>query len=149
MSTVIIILFLLVIAVLLARWARERQSPGAVQHLEELPPHASTWHCVAIQRGKDSCAAARVLAGKRFLPREAPQLPLSVCTSAACECAYLHFKDRRHSKRRAVDEGLATSPYDGAEFGGTERREPKRDLRRDPDKQQQQPRNEATDYFNR
>ncbi len=144
MSTVIIILFLLVIAVLLARWARERQSTGAAEHLEELPPHASTWHCVAIQRGQDSCAAARELAGKRFLPRAAPQLPLSECTSAACECAYLHFKDRRHIKRRTDDEGLAASPYDGAE-----RREPRRARRRNLDKQQQQPRDEATDYFNR
>jgi hypothetical protein len=41
------------------------------------------------------------LRAKRFLARDAPVLPLQGCTlSAACNCIYRHYTDRRAGSRR-------------------------------------------------
>lgn len=78
------------------------------------------YHCVAIKRGSSSCAAANDLEGRRFLPAEAPLLPLPTCnTVAACRCRYARFDDRRDDERRrphAMGRGFVDAT------GGMERR---------------------------
>jgi len=61
---------------------------------------------VSIATGWPSCKAARELEGQRFLPREAPQLPLPGCDQGACECAYQHHGDRRDGPRRDAELGV-------------------------------------------
>jgi hypothetical protein len=59
------------------------------------------WSAVRIDPDKAACAKAMALQGKRFLGRDAPALPLKGCTrSAACNCIYRHYADRRAGPRR-------------------------------------------------
>jgi len=61
--------------------------------------------------------AATQARGLRFLPTDAPRLPMAACTMpAACACTYRHHADRRARRRRASDLGI------GGRYGGTERR---------------------------
>jgi hypothetical protein len=69
------------------------------------------WHAVEIRGGTNSCAAVRALSGKRYLPGEAPALPLPDCDCGArCECRYRHHEDRRRGPRRTADGALVTPP---------------------------------------
>lgn len=90
--------------------------------------NAHPYHCVSISYRKDACAAVARLDGKRFLPHEAPQLPLAGCDAAACRCRYVHHEDRREDDRRtpqAVSRGLASaSGYSERRSGGDRRRNP-------------------------
>ena len=59
------------------------------------------WSAVRLVPHGDACARATALHDKRFLAREAPALPLKGCTlSAACNCTYKHYVDRRAGPRR-------------------------------------------------
>src|SRR5580658_2111280 len=59
------------------------------------------WSAVRLVTHGDGCARATALQDKRFLFREAPALPLKGCTlSAACNCIYRHYVDRRGGPRR-------------------------------------------------
>lgn len=49
------------------------------------------------------CAAARAIAGKRFLSKEMPVLPLDGCDASDCKCSYKLFDDRRTEIRRGSD----------------------------------------------
>jgi hypothetical protein len=72
------------------------------------------WHAVSIDSKPLSCAAAHALLENRYLPKEAPALPLSDCTKGArCPCTYRHHKDRRVTPRR----------YDAFSASTTEKRE--------------------------
>ena len=87
---------------------------------------ASAWHAVCIAPGERACDAARLLAGRRFLSRDAPSLPLKNCDNAACTCRYEHYDDRRKGARRAGEIGVTIDGY-----VAEERREPiKRDRRK-------------------
>jgi hypothetical protein len=70
------------------------------------------FHAVTIAPGRQACAEARALRGKRFLSHEAPALPLKTCGSPQCECRYEHHEDRRKGGRRAHDLGVSTDGYD-------------------------------------
>ena len=72
---------------------------------------ASAWHAVCIAPGERACDAARLLAGRRFLSRDAPALPLKNCDNAACTCRYEHFDDRRKGARRAGEIGVTIDGY--------------------------------------
>lgn len=89
----------------------------------------SHWEAAEIVPGADSCAISQRLAGHRFLIASAPELPLSGCTSNHCTCRYEYFPDRRHSPRRAEEQGKFAMLLSGPE---TERRN--RRGRRDSDK---------------
>ena len=56
-----------------------------------------------IADGDNCCAAARKIAGKRFLSDSVPKLPLSGCHLGECTCTYQLFEDRRTDVRRASD----------------------------------------------
>jgi hypothetical protein len=59
------------------------------------------WSAVRLVTQADCCARASALRDKRLLFREAPALPLKGCTrSAACNCMYRHYVDRRSGPRR-------------------------------------------------
>jgi hypothetical protein len=59
------------------------------------------WSAVRIAPDGAACAKAVALHDKRFLARDAPALPLKGCTrSAACNCIYRHYADRRAGPRR-------------------------------------------------
>lgn len=73
---------------------------------------------------KSCCEAVRHLAGKRFLCRLAPIVPLPECSRKYCECWYEHFDDRRETDRRDYFSRTAR------EYGGAERRIRNGDRRR-------------------
>ena len=52
-----------------------------------------------------ACAAAKELAGKRFLAKKVPMIPLRDCNYSNCHCTYRRHLDRRHINRRASDLG--------------------------------------------
>lgn len=56
-----------------------------------------------------SCSAARAIAGKRFLTKETPLLPLRDCNRDSCDCSYRRHPDRRHKVRRAGDLGASVT----------------------------------------
>ena len=89
----------------------EPESQTAIQRKKV----ALAFHAVTIVSGRHACTAARQLAGKRFLSREAPVLPLKDCNSEECECRYEHHEDRRIGPRRARELGVAIDGYEGDE----------------------------------
>jgi hypothetical protein len=68
-------------------------------------------HAVSILPGPRCCDEARGLRGKKFLSREAPQLPLKNCGLANCTCRYEHHQDRRGGLRRVRDMGVAVDGW--------------------------------------
>jgi hypothetical protein len=76
------------------------------------PGSIQPWHAVAIAAPASACAAAQACKGKRFLSRDAPQLPLAECDTTQCECKYRHFPDRRGPPRRHDEKGAAPQVRD-------------------------------------
>ena len=62
-----------------------------------------------VPRGDNCCRAAREMAGKRFLSKDAPRLPLPECDQQECNCRYQHYTDRRTDTRRDNDIGVGTT----------------------------------------
>jgi hypothetical protein len=73
--------------------ARAGRAPG-------LKPRPDNYHCVELRYRVNACDAVKRIGGKRFLPGEAPVIPLPGCDAAKCGCRYVHHDDRRHSDRR-------------------------------------------------
>ena len=70
----------------------------------------SGWHSVSVVPGTSACKAAQELRGRRFMPLEAPRLPLGGCASQDhCTCKYQHHADRRGGPRRADDDEQSNS----------------------------------------
>jgi len=59
------------------------------------------YHCVEVDMPYDACEEVLKLHSVRFLPAEAPILPLSGCDQH-CTCKYKHHNDRRQGERRDV-----------------------------------------------
>lgn len=76
------------------------------------PQADNRWHAVGIAAPAGACDAARACKGKRFLSREAPQLPLPECDAARCECKYRHYADRRGGPRRGDERGVPKARVD-------------------------------------
>lgn len=72
---------------------------------------ASPWHAVAIKPKGQCCEAVQAHRSARFLPGDAPRLPLPECnTSDTCTCVYKHHADRRAQPRRQDEkEGVRRS----------------------------------------
>lgn len=60
----------------------------------------SAFHAVSIDFDRNACAAAKALAGRRFLSGAAPQIPLPECDALECRCKFKHHADRRAGKDR-------------------------------------------------
>ena len=126
---------LIIAGVLLLAWLLLRRR-NTSKKKEEAPKAATrlgntAYHAVSIKFGENTCAAARAMAGRRFLSNAAPRLPLADCDAAQCHCRFVHHNDRRSGKDRR-------SPFAAAGFGGgtgsfeKERRE-RPDRRQDAD----------------
>jgi hypothetical protein len=73
-------------------------------------PKLKGWHAVSIDAKPLSCAAALELRKTRYLPKDAPILPLKECSNrAACPCTYKHHEDRRAKPRRAAETGTSST----------------------------------------
>ena len=82
-----------------------RQSPGA--SADSHPYRAAEIVCE-----HNACPAAAELAGKRFLLREVPRIPLADCTSRNCACTYVRHKDRRSwSGNRRAEFSMRTKLF--------------------------------------
>ena len=82
------------------------------------------FHGVSIHTGGlDACAASHALENRRFLPDEAPMLPLSDCSNpSGCRCKYQHYDDRRTEARRESDIGLPMKDHPNDARQGVGRR---------------------------
>ena len=83
------------------------------------PPTArADYRAVSVAPGNSCCAAANAIAGKRYLFREVPRLPLVDCTMAPnCSCKFKKASDRRDGERRQI--GVTET---GRWFAGPENR---------------------------
>ena len=61
---------------------------------------ALKFHGVSLKPGPQACQAVQALAGQRFLPAEAPAMPLAACDQQKCQCAFTHHRDRRDQDDR-------------------------------------------------
>jgi hypothetical protein len=61
---------------------------------------ALKFHGVSLRPGPHACQAVQALAGQRFLPQEAPAMPLATCDQQKCQCAFSHHRDRRDQDDR-------------------------------------------------
>ena len=66
---------------------------------------STQWRAVKIAPDLICCDEVQRLAGRVFLARESPQLPLDACTEADCRCKYVHLKDRRSGGDRRIEIG--------------------------------------------
>jgi len=99
-AALLAILILVLAAVLWRRFSNGKARP--TRKRSAMPPaQAGTgYRCVSIDAGLNACRAAHRLTGRRFLPREAPALPLATCDEKQCACRYVHHSDRRDDDRR-------------------------------------------------
>jgi hypothetical protein len=98
-------------------FGRRRPVPPAIQE-----PRAGSrqwisnpYHAVGIAPGLCACEAVRPFVKKRYLAREAPDLPVVGCTERKCVCHYKHFDDRRSGPRRASDKAGPPRGWNGSE----------------------------------
>ena len=104
-------LFVGVIALLLI-WFFVRQrnrDKDAISTAEAKRTEHTAYHAVSIQFDANACAAAKAMAGRRFLASAAPRLPLAECNALECRCRFAHHKDRRSGKDRR-------SPFSAAKY---------------------------------
>jgi FtsZ-interacting cell division protein ZipA len=128
----LITLGLIVVAVLiaLALWWRhaEKQKNFRAATVRDIERPSENYHCVELRYRGDACDAVKKFGGKRFLPGEAPGIPVPGCDSTKCSCRYVHHEDRRHDDRRNPFAQQADPPP--AEAGGDRRS--KKDRRKPP-----------------
>lgn len=58
------------------------------------------FHCVEVRYPRNACDAVKRIGAKRFLPGEAPEIPVPGCDADKCSCRYVHHEDRRQGDRR-------------------------------------------------
>ena len=88
-----------------SKWVDSDPANPAGTDLEE--SSGSRYPAVSVRTSRNGCPAAEALRGQRFLPEEAPPLPLPGCTWARCNCKYSHHVDRRSGnldRRKMVGE---------------------------------------------
>lgn len=105
----VFVLLAIIVAFLWYR-ASTQKKPLAVPAARR--PARSGYHCVEVQTGNYACAAAEQLGQTRFLPDEAPSLPLPGCNAPKCTCSFVHYDDRRDDERRNTYGEWASIPPD-------------------------------------
>jgi hypothetical protein len=118
-------LVLVAIAALIAlalwfRHAAKRRQPGAARVRDQKRP-SDTYRCVELRYRSDGCDAVKRIAERRFLPGEAPEIPVPGCDAAKCYCRYVRHEDRRDSERRSP---AAPVPAGGERRTKRDRRKP-------------------------
>ena len=76
---------------------RQHSRAGRVRDLKR---PSDNYRCVELRYRSDACDAVKRIGAERFLPGEAPEIPVPGCEGAKCSCRYVHRDDRRHSDRR-------------------------------------------------
>ena len=66
---------------------------------------ARRFHGISLKPGRHACPAIQGLTGQRYLPEEAPSLPLPGCNQQKCQCTYSHHGDRRDPEERRTGWG--------------------------------------------
>ena len=91
----------------------KKPAPGA----KLKPSHAGAdYRAVSLAPNIDCYAAAKDVAGKRYLMREAPHLPLAGCaTPEKCTCKFRKHADRRDGDRRLLGDVENTRWFSGSE----------------------------------
>ena len=106
-----LVLVLLVTAVVLWWRHSSAQKKPLVAPTARQDTHSS-YHCVEVHTGNYACEAAEQLGEVRFLPNEAPSLPLPGCNAPKCTCHFIHYDDRRDEDRRKTYGEWASIPPD-------------------------------------
>ncbi len=99
----VVIILILVLLLIVWWYMRQRQEKSSTATVKKVRPRAkksTAYHAVAIKFSQNGCAAAKALAGRRFLANKAPTLPLPECDVSKCECQFAHYDDRRTRKDR-------------------------------------------------
>jgi hypothetical protein len=74
------------------------------------------YRAVSLAPNIECYAAAKDVAGKRYLMREAPHLPLAGCaTPEKCTCKFRKHADRRDGDRRLLGDVENTRWFSGSE----------------------------------
>jgi hypothetical protein len=112
--------------------APNRTTTGRLPASRQPPPGLNRklsrkFHGVSIKPCAQSCSAVEGLSGQRFLPGEAPALPLPGCDQSHCQCAYSHHGDRRDREDRRSGWGTfggftPSIPGGNRRGGGRDRR---------------------------
>ena len=110
---------ILVISGLACFFLLGKKGPSQRQAATNQPAAALTrgeFHSISVSPGEAACDAVRELGKRRFLAREAPDLPLAACDASSCACHYIHHEDRRagNDDRRA-EHSLRTELYGSVE----------------------------------
>jgi hypothetical protein len=102
---------------LLGKTTREDSVKKSVPKAKVIPSTpGNDYRAVSVARGVRCCSAANEIAGKRYLLREAPRLPLVKCTMPAnCSCKFRKDSDRRDGERRLLGTSETSRWYTGAE----------------------------------
>jgi hypothetical protein len=102
---------------LLGKVPREQPAKKPKQSAKSKPPNALVdYRAVSLVPGIKCCAAAKSAAGKRYLWRETPRLPLVECTMPAdCSCKLHKTADRRDEERRLLGAGVGIRWFAGSE----------------------------------
>lgn len=85
-----------------SKWFLRRRIDAQARLIGQPVEHrriSNPYHAVSIDVGTHCCAEARAQQGWRYLSSAAPMLPLKGCTSASCQCRYVHYNDRRGNTR--------------------------------------------------
>lgn len=126
-TMLIVVLLLIVVGLFFYRRRQGMQATTADQPRRLEQRSKSQYHAVSIRFPANACAAAKALAGERFLAAEAPPLPLPACDSSSCECRFVHHQDRRSGKDRRspfASGGISggTGRFDAERRAGKDRR---------------------------
>jgi hypothetical protein len=99
--------------------SRESSAKKRAPSARPKPTHAGgDYRAVSLAPSIECYAVAKDGAGKRYLLREAPQLPLADCAMpGTCSCRF-----RKHADRRDGDRRLFGEVEFNRWFGGAERR---------------------------
>jgi hypothetical protein len=123
---VALVLIAVALLIALALWWRhvgQRQHSHAAR-MPNLKQPSDNYHCVELRFRPNACDAVKLIGTTRFLPGEAPAIPVPGCDAAKCSCRYVHHDDRRSADRRSPSQYVHQLPEAGKD------RRTKRDRRR-------------------
>lgn len=87
------VVVVLVIVLAGGLWWRHQTTKSVLS--ASVKPPGKHFHGVSIRPTSGACRAVQMIAGRRFLPNEAPAVPLANCDVSYCGCRYEHHQDRR------------------------------------------------------
>lgn len=110
MITQVLIVVAALIALALWWYQGKKQQHSRAVRVRDPKRSSDNYHCVEVRYRRDACDAVKRIGAKRFLPGEAPGIPMPGCDAGRCTCRYVHHEDRRHSDRRNPVAQWANQP---------------------------------------